>query len=74
MTKFIRLAFGCTNFLCWTVAKYLLINVQEENQEHVSGMLDDESNQWLGLENNETISLAARELTVDDMIPCIGPF
>ena len=58
--KIISVAFCCINFLCWTVAKYLLINVREENQEDITGISDDESYQWKGLENNENISLSDR--------------
>ena len=58
LTKLIGLAFCCINFLCWTVAKYLLINVQEENHEDPAGMLDDENYRWTDLENNETVSLS----------------
>ena len=61
LTKLIGFAFCCANFLCWTVAKYLLVNVQEENQEDPTGMLNDEPYRWTDLENNETVSFSTTE-------------
>ena len=61
LTKLIGFAFWCLNLICWTAAKYFLINVQEENQEDPAGMLDDEPYRWTGLENNETVSLSTTD-------------
>ena len=57
--KIICFGFCCINSLCWTVAKYLLVNVKEEKQEDFNGISDDESYQDAALENNEIISLSA---------------
>ena len=57
--KIICFGFCCINLLCWTVAKYLLVNVKEENQEDFNGISDDEFDQGQALENNEIISLSA---------------
>ena len=58
--KIIGIVFCCINFLCWTVAKYLLVNIKQGNHEDVTGMSGDETYQWKGLENNENISLSSR--------------
>ena len=58
IAKIISFGFCCINLLCWTVAKYLLVNVKEENREDFNGMSDDESDQWKVLENNAIISLS----------------
>ena len=58
--KIVGMAFCCINFLCCTVAKYLLVNIQEEHQETSTGISDDEYYQWKDLENNEKISLSSR--------------
>ena len=49
------------NVLCWTVGKYLLVNINEEqeNQETVSGNSDNEFHEWTGLEDNDVVSLTS---------------
>ena len=59
LKKFMALAFYCINFLCWTVGKYLLINVNVENQEDVVGTPENEYYQWNELQDNESISLSS---------------
>ena len=65
--KIISITFCCLNFFFWTAAKYLLVNVKDENQEDFTGIPDNESYQWADLENNETLSLSGRRLGTDDI-------
>ena len=46
------------NILCWTVGKYLLVNINEEqeNQDTESGNSDNEFHEWTGLQDNDVIS------------------
>ena len=64
-------AFYGINWLCWTFGKYLIINVNEQNQEDVVTMEDNENFQWKGLEDNEIITLTPPSLR--NGRPCFPP-
>ena len=51
-------AFYAFNLLWLTFGKYLIINVKEQNQEHVVAMEDNQNVQWKGLEDNEVITFS----------------
>ena len=57
LNNFIGFIVHCISLLCWVAGKYLLINVNEENHEAISGESDNELHQWKGMEDDEIISL-----------------
>ena len=60
LLSFCMFAFYFANFMCWTVAKYILvqINVQQENHESVDGNSANGFDEWKDLEYNDVISLS----------------
>ena len=77
LNKLICVAFYGINLLCWTLGKYLLIAIKEENQEDVVEMEDNESYQWKDLEDNDVITLSPpgpqlKGLTFEEVMEELG--
>ena len=61
LASFFTFAVYLTNILCWTVSKYLLVNINEEQENHgaVRENSANEFHEWKGLEDNDNISLSS---------------
>ena len=61
LSSFCIFAVYLANILCWAVAKYLLVNINEdqENQGPVRENSATEFNDWKGLEDDDVISLSS---------------
>ena len=69
--KLMSVAFYAINLLWLTFGKYLIINVKEQNQEHVVAMENNQNVQWKVLEDNEVINLPHSSHRMGGL--CSGP-
>jgi hypothetical protein len=73
LNKLICVALYGINLLCWTLGKYLIIGIKEENQEYVVEKEENESYDWKDLEDNDVIALSPPRPQLRRPLPtCFG--